>query len=185
MNTVRIDTWTDANVTVLAKRASPVERWSRFEVIVPASQREVWERFTTAQGFATFFSPQANIELRPGGPCEPIFFPENPPGERGGEGVTFRALDEPNGYTLRWNAPPQFPEPRRIGFRARFEFKPIVDNATSRVCVTLDEFREGEQWDQTYDYFLKAWPIVLNRLRRSYMDGPIDWNREYADADED
>jgi len=171
-----VEAWTDGAVIVRARREGP-GRWSSFDVVIPASRQDVWKRLTTPAGMRTFFAPEANVELREGGAWEALFFPGAPPGQRGAEGVYFKALDPPRSFTVQWNAPPQFPEVRNEGFPATFELEPI-DHATTRVRLRLHGFKQGGQWDGTYEYFLDAWALVLNRLRRSDVEGPIDWAAE-------
>lgn len=181
MGDERIEEWTDGAVRVLARRGVADERWSEFEVVLPESRDAAWARLTTPEGLQTFFAPKAVVDLREGGAWELLFFPDAPVGQRGAEGVTIRTIDAPRSLEVHWNAPPQFPEVRTLGFRARFALEPI-DHATTRVTLRLDEFREGEQWDGTFDYFLKAYPVVLNRMRRAVIDGPLDWEAERARA---
>lgn len=171
----RIESWTDGAVTVRAMREGPASRWSSFEVVVPESAQGAWDRWTTAEGMQTFLAPAANVELREGGLWEALFFPSKPAGQRGAEGVYFRTIDAPRSFSVQWNAPPQFPTARKEGFRARVAFE-AIDHASTRVRVTLDEFKEGEEWDGTYAYFLEAWPVVLNRCRRACVEGAMDWS---------
>ena len=123
----------------------------------------------------------AAVEMREGGPWELHFFPDAEKGKRGAEGVYIRRFEAPRSLEVHWNAPPQFPEPRTLGFRAHFALDPL-DHATTRLTLRLDEFRDGEEWDGTYDYFLKAYPVVLNRMRRAVVEGPLDWDAERARA---
>jgi len=181
MGDAAIEEWTDGAVRVLAHRGEGAARWSEFEVTLPEPRDEAWRRLTTAEGLQTFFAPKAIVALREGGPWEQLFFPDNEPGQRGAEGVYIRAFEAPRMLEVHWNAPPQFPEVRAEGFRALFELHPI-DHATTRLTLRLDEFRAGEQWDATFDYFLEAYPVVLNRMRRAVIDGPLDWEAERSRA---
>ncbi|MFG0275628.1 MAG: SRPBCC domain-containing protein [Phycisphaerales bacterium] len=181
MGAANIEEWTDGAVRVLAHRGEGDARWSEFEVTLPEARDAAWARLTTEKGLQSFFAPKANVELREGGTWEPLFFPDAAPGQRGAEGVYIRSIDAPRTLQVHWNAPPQFPEVRATGFRAHFVLEPI-DHATTRVTLRLDEFGEGEQWDGTYDYFLQAFPVVLNRMRRATIDGPIDWAAERSRA---
>lgn len=63
------------------------------EIKVSAPIKQVWECWTTEAGVATFFAPEANIELQIGGQYEMYFLPQAPPGSRGSEGCKIRELD--------------------------------------------------------------------------------------------
>jgi hypothetical protein len=172
-----VETWKDGAVVVRAMRSGATARWSSFEVELPESVADAWGRWTTAAGMQTFFAPKAVSDVRVGGLWEALFFPEKPAGQRGAEGVRFRAIEPGRWFEVQWNAPPQFPAVRKEGFRARVAFE-AIDGGSSRVRLTLDEFKEGAEWDGTYAYFLKAWPVVLNRCRRACVEGAIDWSAE-------
>ena len=176
-----IEEWTDGAVRVLAHRGVGDERWSSFEVILPEPRDAAWARLTTVEGLQSFFARKAIVELREGGAWELLFAPDAEPGQRGAEGVYIRAFEAPRMLEVHWNAPPQFPAVRVVGFRALFELETIY-HATTRVTLRLDEFRDGEQWDGTFDYFLEAYPVVLNRMRRAVIEGPLDWDAERSRA---
>jgi hypothetical protein len=46
-----------------------------------------------------------------------------------------------------------------------------------RVAVELHHlgWKQGEQWDQAFAYFERAWDVVLGRFERCILEGPIDW----------
>jgi hypothetical protein len=62
-------------VTALAGPPAPpspraADRDLRKEVTVAAAVDDVWTAWTTSEGARTFFAPEANIRLEPGGPYE-------------------------------------------------------------------------------------------------------------------
>ena len=51
-----------------------------------------------------------------------------------------------------------------------------VEPARTRVSLKHDGWGEGEDWDEAFAYFSKAWKdIVLPRLRYRFEVGPVDW----------
>jgi uncharacterized protein YndB with AHSA1/START domain len=151
----------------------------RKEVVVNASQKEVWKAWTSLKGVKAFFAPEANIQLSVGGAYELFFDLDAPTGSRGGEGLKVLSYLPMEMLSFEWNAPPQFPEARRgphtwvvVQFSARGQ---------KRVSVRLTHlgWRDGEEWEKVFQYFQSAWDIVLGRLEYRYSGGTIDWNNPY------
>ena len=156
-----------------------MERQITDAVCVQATREEVWEAWTTAEGVATFFAPDANIQLSPGGAYEMYFRPEAEEGARGGEGVTVLSFVPGEMLSFTWNAPPEFPEVRQHPTWVVLYIDEIIEGS---VDITLQHlgWREGEQWDQVFEYFKRAWRIVLGRLQYRFEIGPIDWEAPYT-----
>ena len=68
----------------------------------------------TDKGVTSFFAPQAKVEFRIGGAYEMYFAPDSEPGSRGGEGNRILSYLPKEMLTFEWNAPPSFPEERKI-----------------------------------------------------------------------
>src|SRR5437870_301241 len=94
------------------RQASP--RALLFDVDVPAPADKVWEALTTEAGMVTWITPQARVDLRPGGDWLALF-PGAAPG--GGSIVSFRPQQE---LVLRAMAPETFPDVRARRTRATF-----------------------------------------------------------------
>jgi uncharacterized protein YndB with AHSA1/START domain len=141
---------------------------------VTASLDDVWDVWTTKAGLQSFFAPRAEIEMWPNRPFEIHFFPENPPGQRGAEGLCVLSFLPKKMLSFEWNAPPHFPEVRAHGNWVVVEFEGRGD----RVKVTLHHlgWKDSEQWTGTYDYFQSAWDVVIGRFKQRMSDGPIDWD---------
>ena len=152
------------------------------EVTVAAPRAEVWKALTTTEGVKTFFAPDANVELRLNGPYEIFFVPSAKLGERGGEGNRVLSYIPEEMLSFTWNAPPKFG-----AFRAKRTFVVIrlsdAGEGQTRVELTHAGWQEGEQWDQIFDYFAKAWPHVLGNLKKRFGEGPLDWGDEAAGAE--
>lgn len=139
------------------------------EVTVNSPLESVWKAWTTEEGVESFFAPQALIQLKPGGSYEMYFDPEAQEGSRGGEGNVILAIQKECMLSFTWNAPPSFPEIRQ--HRTHVTVKLIsTENSRTRVILTHDGWGEGEQWDQVFHYFEKAWgETVLPGLQKLFQ----------------
>ena len=142
------------------------------EAVIDAAVKDVWDAFTTTEGATTFFAPEANIELALNGPYELYFMGDNPEGTRGSEGCKVLSFLPEEMLSFTWNAPPQYPEVREqrtfvvIKFEEQGKEKTIVE-------ITHLGWKEGEQWDEVYNYFMNAWDIVLGNLKKRFESGPL------------
>jgi len=60
------------------------------------------------------------------------------------------------------------------------QFYPLKQDLV-RVRLTHLGWREGEEWEKVFQYFLRAWDIVLGRLEHMFSTGePIDWENPYS-----
>ncbi len=157
--------------------SDPTDRIVHKEVTVTAPREEVWRAWTTTEGVNTFFSPDAHVELRAGGPYEIYFIPSAPYGERGSEGCRVLSYLPMEMFSFEWNAPPSFGDLRGIHTWVVLRLDELGDG---RVRVRLDHlgWGEGEDWAALSDYFDKAWSYVLGNLEKRFREGPISWGEE-------
>jgi len=156
----------------------------RKEVEVDASVEKVWKAWTTSDGATMFFAPKAKIELVPRGRYELYFDLQASKGSQGSEGCRVLSFLPLEMLSFEWNAPPEFPMVRRQQKQEHtwvvLQFYPLVQGQT-RVRLTHLGWREGEEWEKVFQYFLRAWDIVLGRLERMFSTGePIDWENPYS-----
>lgn len=154
------------------------------ERIVNAPISEVWKAWTTEEGVKSFLDTPCKIELSHGGPFEIYFAPDAPAGSRGSEGCTVLSWVSERMLSITWNAPPKYPGVRNGG---RHTFVVIhldpMDGLTTRVRLSHDGWPTdeeagalAEEWKGTREYFVKAWPSVLEALaaRFSSLENEID-----------
>ncbi|MEX0326883.1 MAG: SRPBCC domain-containing protein [Puniceicoccaceae bacterium] len=147
---------------------------------VPAPIDAVWEAWTTEGGVVSFFAPAVNLRAEPDGPYEILFNPDAPEGTQGAEGMRFLALQEPTFLSFTWNAPPHLPEVRgqRTWVEIRLE---ELDSTSTRVQLLHGGWGTGGQWEEAFDYFVRAWgKVVLPRLVYRFENGPVDWSNPPA-----
>jgi uncharacterized protein YndB with AHSA1/START domain len=143
-------------------------------VVIPAPLESVWERWTTDTGLTMFFARAVNVELRVGGAYEILFFPDNPPGSRGAEGLRLMALEPPHRLAFDWDAPPTWPAQR--GQRTMVEVRLATHGDGTTVTLRHSGWGDSEEWAEVRSYFDGAWEKVLARLKYSYEVGPVDWD---------
>lgn len=159
---------------ILALATQAQERSIVREVTVKAPVEQVYKAWTTSEGVASFFAPEARVEPRSGGLFEVWMNPYAPAGQRGADDMRFLALQENRMLSFTWNAPPHLPEARAQRTVVILRFKPAAEGQTA-VTLTHVGWGEGGQWDATYAYFEKAWPNVLANLQKRFAEGPIDF----------
>ena len=150
----------------------------RKEAITSTPITDVWTAWTTTEGITSFLAPKANIKLETHGPYEVFFDPEAPLGFRGTEGCKIIGLDTGKMLSSEWKAPPDFPNVRRQKMRVDIYFERVL--ALTRVRVAHSGWREGEEWDATYEFFDRTWDLDLARMQHRFSSGPIDWRKPYV-----
>ena len=169
---------------VVDKMGEVIERVIRKEVQVNAPVKIVWDAWTTSDGATRFFAPEARIELAIGGSYELCFDLEALKGSQGSEGCRVLSFLSLEMLSFEWNAPPEFSEVRTEQMQKHtwvvVQFCPLEKEQT-RVRVTHLGWREGEEWEKVFQYFLRAWDIVLGRLEHVFSTGkPVDWENSYS-----
>lgn len=154
--------------------APAAEKAIEKEVIVPATLEQAWAAWTTREGIVSFFAPGAEIDARVGGAFHIHMDPAAAPGMKGADEMRFMALQPQKMLSFDWNAPPSLPEARAQRTFVVVRFEPVGAKET-KVSLAHLGWGSGGQWDQTYAYFDRAWPRVLENLRKRFETGPQDW----------
>ena len=155
--------------------ASPVagsEKALVIEVSIPASRAEVWKAFATSEGLSTWLTPGAVVDLRPGGEWTAHY-----PGGKTGGGTILSFVPEKE-IVLSAMAPEQFPTVRAERTKARFEFESRGDITVVRLTQT--GWKSGREWDQAYEYLTAGDAELLATLHRRFVNGPLDWEKEWG-----
>ena len=140
------------------------------------SPEAAWATWTTVEGLQSFLAPRAEVDLRVDGTFSALFFPGNPPGERGAEGMRIVALEPPDRLLITWDSPVEFGPIREQRALVEVRVEPVGEEST-RISLRHFGWGDGEGWSDVRTYFVGAWRIVFDRLQRSYAEGPIDWSQ--------
>ncbi len=144
-----------------------MERHIFKEAIIQGSLLDVWNAWTVKEELIKFFAADAEIELQIGGKYEMFFLLDNPPGSRGGEGNRILSFVPQRMLSFTWNAPPQYPNVRKEKTWCVLFFDKLESEST-RISFYQFGWKDGEEWDQVYHYFLEAWDYVLNNLKKYF-----------------
>ena len=161
-------------LVALPLAAAAQERQIFKDVVVKAPVEAVFKSWSTSEGIASFFAPEAKVEPRSGGAFEVYINPYAAPGMKGADDMKVMAYQENRMISFTWNAPPNLPEVRAQRTLVIVRTQPVAEG--TRVTLTHVGWGDGGQWDQTYNYFDKAWGNVLANLQKVHAEGkPIDW----------
>jgi len=143
----------------------PDDRIIRKTVKIRASIDKVWRLWTTSDGVSEFLVP-ATVELKVGGKYEYRFVPDAPEGQRGSEGCTVLAWQEPTMFAFSWNAPPSLPS-IRDGAHKTIVVVTLTKLGTdwTQVSLVQHDLLTGDDWDAYYRYFDSAWAGVLGHMK--------------------
>lgn len=155
-----------------------LEKMIQKEITVNGSIDRVWKAWTTAELAVGFFAPKAEIELVIGGRYELLFDLDAPVGSQGGEGLKVLSFLPEEMLSFEWNAPPEFPAVRKQRTWVVVQFSALDDGRT-RVRLTHLGWGKGDEWGKVFEYFKRAWDVVLSRLQYMFVSGPIDWSDPY------
>jgi hypothetical protein len=75
-------------------------------------------------------------------------------------------------------APEQFPTVRAQRTRARFQFQSNGDWTIVRLVQT--GWKNGAEWDKAYEYLIAGNAQLLATLHRRFVNGPLDWTKEWG-----
>lgn len=149
------------------------------DIEVRASLRDVWHAWTTNEGVRTFFAKNTNVKLAVEGPFEMLFLEDAPIGQQGSEGCKFLSYLPYEMISFTWNAPPQFKHARGHHTWVVVRFEELSPHRTKVRLTHLgwDEMKSAypdhaDEWDQVCDYFTKAWPSVLENLKKRLDERP-------------
>jgi WD40 repeat protein/uncharacterized protein YndB with AHSA1/START domain len=144
--------WQDGHVKV-SSASTPLKSQS-FQMTIPATLKETWDILATTAGLRKLGGKDSTVELVPGGRY--AFWPKS----------NNRVLAYLPGGMLSTSgsAPPKFPNVQKGGTWSAYFFEKI-DDKTTRLRLTCIGWRPGEkEWDDAFDYFLKANAQFLNSV---------------------
>ena len=158
------------------------DRTILLEATVPASPAEVFRLWTSKEGVAKFFAPDARIDPVTSGRYEILFAPANDPegNSHGTKGARILKLVRDKELAFEWitfagdeslgrNAPPYAPPEERnvrpLPTWVELSFE-AVEGQPDQTHLRFAHygFREGAKWEQSYRWFGRAWKGVLDQM---------------------
>lgn len=148
----------------------------QLSVDVPAPPREVFAAFTTSEGFSSWATPVAHVDLRIGGFIEASYDPNSRIGDPGNIRNEIVAYIPDRLLVIRnVQAPPGFADPELFRRTATvIEFAPR-DTSHTHVVLTNAGYGTGKQWDTLYRHFEWGDAYTLAELKSRFEKGPVDW----------
>jgi uncharacterized protein YndB with AHSA1/START domain len=143
------------------------------EVEVPAPLQDVWKAFATSEGLSTWLTPNAVVDLRPGGEWTAHF-----PGGSTGGGTIVSFIPEKE-LVIAAMAPDQFPHVRAERTRAVFQFE--SKGSSTVVRLTQSGWKSGPEWIRAYEYLVAGNAQLMATLHHRFVNGPIDWSKVFGD----
>jgi uncharacterized protein YndB with AHSA1/START domain len=143
------------------------------EMEVPATLAQVWQAFSTNEGLSTWLTPNATVDLRPGGEWLAHF-----PGGSTGGGTILSFVPEKE-MVISAMAPDQFPHVRAERTRAVFQFEPHGNSTVVR--LTQSGWKSGDEWTRAYEYLVAGNAQLLATLHHRFVNGPLDWKKVFGD----
>lgn len=124
--------------------------------------QEAYSLFTTREGLLQFFGRDNHIEMTPFGPYEIYFLMDNKPGLRGGEGCQVLSFVPSKMLSFTWNAPPDFMSVRNSSYHTWV----VINFEDNYLELRHIGWPEDPEWEPVYDYFKRAWSMVLENFNK-------------------
>lgn len=150
--------WTDGHVAVTSVEGA--DRSQTFEMTVPVSADRLYQLLGSSAGLAELGGKDPVVELRPWGRYS--FWPGAP--------NKVLAFLENEVLAVSGSAPPEFPNVRKGGTWSSYFFEPVAPEQT-RVRLVCVGWKQGDEWDRAFAYFLKNNPIFLNHAYEKAVSG--------------
>jgi uncharacterized protein YndB with AHSA1/START domain len=139
------------------------------EAVIRAPVEDVYRAWTDGKAFAAAYGPdraelRADIDLAIGGRYEWLW-----DGVTGSNGCQVLSFVPGRMVSFSWNAPPDQADSRAQRTWVVVETTP-ADGGATHVRLTHLGFGPEPHWVETYEYFRKAWPHVLETFRK-HLEG--------------
>jgi uncharacterized protein YndB with AHSA1/START domain/catechol 2,3-dioxygenase-like lactoylglutathione lyase family enzyme len=141
------------------------ERTIAVSTTVAAPIDAIWAAWTTSEGLTSWLCPDAEVDLRIGGPFEVRFLPDAPEGQRGSDDCVVLSFLPPRLLVFSWNAPPPHEQTRPQHTWVVLELTETDAGTTVSLTHTgWPDTVDAAPWQETFAYFDAAWRRVLANL---------------------
>ncbi len=157
------------------------DRTLQLAIVVPASAKEAFAAFATAEGWKTWAVPFAVGEPRVGAIMETAYRLDAKPGDRGNIRNQFIAwLPERLLVFRNVQAPPDFPNADLFAnVVSVVEFVPLGP-ASTKIVLSGVGYGPGSGYDELYRMFQRGNAWSLAKLKQRFETGPVDWKTPLA-----
>jgi len=152
------------------------DRVLQLSIVVTASPAQVWDAFTTAEGYRAWVAPVSVVDLRIGGDIEASYDPAAKIG--GPDNIKNRIVAYVPQRLLSFRnvqAPKALPHRELFGDIVTTLEIEDLGAGRSRVSLTSVGYGAGEGFDTLYRHFEWGNAYSLNELKKRFETGPIDW----------
>ena len=152
------------------------DRVLQLSIVVNATPAQVWDAFTTAEGYRAWVAPVAAVDLRIGGDIEASYDPAAKIG--GPDNIRNRIVAYVPQRLLSFRnvqAPKALPHRELFGEIVTTLEIEDLGAGRSRVSLTAVGYGPGEGFDVLYRHFEWGNAYSLNELKKRFETGPIDW----------
>jgi uncharacterized protein YndB with AHSA1/START domain len=144
---------------------SPTRSFVR-EVTIAAPVAEVYAAWSDGERFVQAYDPdrpelKANIDLAIGGRFEWLW-----DGKMGSNDCQVLSFIPDRMISFSWNAPPDQVDSRAKRTWVVVEFE-ATDSGGTHVRLSHLGFGSAAHWDETYEYFQAAWPVVFANFKQN------------------
>lgn len=153
----------------------------QLSLVVPAARKDVWARFTTAEGYRAWATPLARIDFGVGGMIETSYDLKAKIGDP--DNIRNRIVayaPERMVVQKNENAPANLPGREKFGEIATIIELADAGSGATRVTITGVGYKPGEPYDTLLKHFSWGNAYSLMQLKTSFIKGPIDWKATEA-----
>jgi uncharacterized protein YndB with AHSA1/START domain len=152
------------------------DRVLQLSIVVNATPAQVWDAFTTAEGYRAWVAPVSAVDLRIGGDIEASYDPAAKIG--GPDNIRNRIVAYVPQRLLSFRnvqAPKALPHRELFGEIVTTLEIQDLGAGRARVSLTAVGYGPGEGFDVLYRHFEWGNAYSLNELKKRFETGPIDW----------
>lgn len=137
-----------------------------FKLTLNAPIEKVWHTWTDSQDITNWFSPEAHIELRIGGPYE-LYFDSSNHDHQSTKGCKITEIKPRTSLGFQWKGPDMYQEtmtnPAPITYvHVTFE----SEGEKTHLTVNHGGWGKGEKWEEAKAWHVNAWEGVLADLKK-------------------
>lgn len=152
------------------------DRVMQLSIVVPAPRAEVWRAFTTSDGYRTWATPLASVDLQVDGMIETNYDAAAKLGSADNIKNQITAYVPQRLLVMRnVQAPTGFPGAAEFAKTAVVIELAEVTPQSTRVTLSGVGYGPGPVFDNLYRQFEWANAYSLAELKSRFVNGPIDW----------